>query len=94
MILKRDETFKVVFNLRTPTSPNSEEVGTGTFVVKSNGEMYMVTASHVAKNSNINTQVVISDQVGNAKSHPLVEFNGQLAWSHSVILVFGIGLSG
>ncbi len=82
MILKRDETFKVVFNLRTPTSPNSEEVGTGTFVVKSNGEMYMVTASHVAKNSNINTQVVISDQVGNAKSHPLVEFNGQLAWRH------------
>jgi hypothetical protein len=82
LILKRDETFKVVFNLRTPTSPNSEEVGTGTFVVKSNGEMYMVTASHVAKNSNINTQVVISDQVGNAKSHPLVEFNGQLAWRH------------
>jgi hypothetical protein len=85
LILRRDETFKVVFNLRTPTSPNSEEVGTGIFVVKPDGEMYMVTASHVAKTSNINTQVVISDQVGNAKSHPLVGFNGQLAWRHHPI---------
>lgn len=82
MILIRDETFKVVFNLRTPTSLNSEEVGTGIFVMKSNGEKYMITASHVAKASNINTQVVISDHLGNAKSHPLVGFNVQLMWMH------------
>ena len=47
MILLRDQTFRVVFNLRTTVGPNGE-IGTGIFVVKEDNA-YLVTATHVAR---------------------------------------------
>jgi hypothetical protein len=85
MLLTRNDAFRVVFNLRTPISQNLEEFGTGLFVSKSDEELFLFTASHVAKTCNINTQVVISDQNGNAKSLRLLNFNPKLAWVHHPI---------
>lgn len=82
MILKRDDTFRVVFNLRTPMIPTGESIGTGIFVTKNNEECYLVTATHVASMCNANTTVLISDSSGNATSLKLVYFNNSLAWRH------------
>ena len=60
MILRRDETFRVVFNLRTPAQGGLEKVGTGIFVAKEN-ELFLVTANHVAIDCNVNTSLVVSD---------------------------------
>ncbi len=85
MRFQRDDAFKIVFNLRTPISPAEEITGTGIFVVKNNVELYLVTASHVAKSSNINTQVVFCNQSGTTIQHNLLTFNSQLAWIHHPI---------
>jgi hypothetical protein len=81
MILTRDETFKVVFNLRTQRPIGGESVGTGIFVVNGN-DIFLLTATHVARDTNRNTTVVISDALGNATSIALVRFNNALAWKH------------
>lgn len=57
MIIQRDQTFRVVFNLRTPIIAGGESVGTGIFVVKDDQEIYLVTATHVAATCNANTNV-------------------------------------
>ena len=67
MIIKRDQTFRVVFNLRTPVVTGRELVGTGIFVAKGDQEIYLITATHVASTCNDNTAVVISDANGNVK---------------------------
>src|SRR5690606_32768813 len=82
MILTRDDTFQVVFNLRTPAGPNQFEVGTGVFVVRGGNEPFLVTATHVAAGCNRNTQLVLSDATGNATALQLVDFNAALAWRH------------
>ena len=84
MILTRDDTFRVVFNLRTPVGPNIV-VGTGTFVVKGDNQIYMVTANHVAASCNRATKVVISDSSGNATVLNLTDFNSTLGWRHHAI---------
>ena len=81
MILTRDDTFRVVFNLRTPVGKNMS-VGTGTFVVNGNDQIFMVTATHVAVSCNETTQVVISDSKGNATLLKLTDFNPTLSWRH------------
>lgn len=81
MILKRDETFKVVFNLRTPTQ-KSETVGSGIFVCNGEKEMYMVTATHVAREVTYTTKVVLSDQQGNSKELFLYDFDNNTSWQH------------
>lgn len=80
MILTRDQTFTVVFNLRTPLPSGEESVGTGIFMVKSDQHLYLVTATHVAITCNAKTSVVISDANGNSTSLRLIDFNSTLAW--------------
>ena len=52
MILKRDEAFRAVCELRTPTDATHYQIGTGMFVSSSAGENsfygWIVTANHVA----------------------------------------------
>jgi hypothetical protein len=81
MIIKRDQAFRVVFNLRTPVT-GGETIGTGIFVVKGDQDVYLVTATHVAVTCNTNTIVVISDANGNATTLQLTAFNSGLAWRH------------
>ena len=80
MILKRDETFKVVFNLRTPTPKGDLLVGSGIFVCNGEQKMYMVTANHVAKDCGYTTKVIISDSVGNSTELNLYDFNNKVKW--------------
>ncbi|PKI16011.1 trypsin-like peptidase domain-containing protein [Colwellia sp. 12G3] len=80
MILKRDQTFQVVFNLRTPVH-NGDSVGTGIFVVKDDVP-YLVTATHVATTTNLSTRIVISDSAGNSTSLNLTDFNQNISWSN------------
>lgn len=82
MILTRDETFKVVCNLRTAVAPNQHSVGTGMFVVRGGVDPFLVTATHVAVSCNQVTQLVLSDASGNATSLRLLDFNTNLAWQH------------
>ena len=79
MILQRDNTFKVVFNLRTP-SKRGYEVGTGIFVATGNNQIYLVTATHVATTCTSETQVIISDSTGNSTSLNLPDFNSSMTW--------------
>lgn len=85
MLLTGNDSFRVVFNLRTLISENAKEFGNGLFVNKSDEELFLVTASHVAKTCIINTQVVINDQNGNSKSFRLLDFNPQPALAHQLI---------
>jgi len=85
MRLTRDQTFQVVFNLRTPVGGGQAEVGTGMFVIKNGSEPFMLTASHVAHGCNTSTQVIISDSSGTCQSFGLSQFNSQLSWKHHLV---------
>ena len=78
MILTRDNTFRVVFNLRTPVGRSQFSVGTGVFVVRSGNDRFLVTTTHVAVTCNNATQLILSDATGNATALRLVDFNPAL----------------
>lgn len=82
MRLTRDDTFRVVLNLRTPTSGGQETVGTGIFIIKGGSEPFILTAAHVANDCNTSTRVVISDSSSNGQSLNLHLFNSGLSWTH------------
>jgi len=82
--LYQRSSIQICFNLRTPTA-GGEEIGTGIFVCKNNNELYLVTASHVANSCNQNTDVVISDSIGNATALKLTSFSRALQWKHHPI---------
>lgn len=79
--LSRDESFKVVLNLRTPKGGGNPEVGTGMFVLKNN-KPFILTASHVARVCGTGTEVVISDQNGDSHSLPIGKLSATLNWVH------------
>ncbi len=84
MILRRDDTFMVVFNLRTPVQ-GGETIGTGIFVHTNETAIYLVTATHVAKSCNNQSQVVMSDANGSSVSLNLNDFNQNQSWKHHSI---------
>ncbi len=80
MIFKRDALSNVVCNIRIPNR-NSEEVGTAIFLTKNN-EPYLLTASHVVNNINLQTYVLISDSNGSPTRMLLNTLLGGAAFSH------------
>ena len=82
MILTRDQTFRVVLNLRTPLPNGRVNVGTGIFVIKTESELFLVTATHVATTCDAATTVIVSDATGNATTLQLTDLNPSLAWRH------------
>ncbi len=84
MILTRDKAFITVFSLITITDKekNQSSIGTGTFICKSEDELYLVTASHVASTTNETTKIIFSDINNNCLAFDLVEFNKNLSWKH------------
>lgn len=86
MIIRRDTAFRVVCELATPISPTNTTVGTGMFVSSSAGEDkyygWIVTANHVAKETNNNTQIVIANPDGKATVLPLILFGSISNWIH------------
>ena len=79
--LTRDETFKVVFNLRTPVI-GGESIGTGMFICDDNNNGYLLTATHVAIDSNHTTKIVVSDASSNCQIFDLINLNPSLDWKH------------
>lgn len=87
MIIRRDEAFMVVCELRTQISSTINIVGTGMFVSSQAGGKtcgWIVTASHVARETNDNTSIVISTKDGKAEALPLKLF-GLTGWKHHSI---------
>lgn len=79
MILTRDEAFWVVCNFRTPTS-KGELVGTGIFMTTDGTDAWLITAAHVAKDTNDTTKIALSDDVCNCILIPLIELVPTLKW--------------
>lgn len=77
--ITKDQSFRVVCNLRTPLSADTTTVGTGVFVSKDN-KAYLVTASHVAKATSVNTEIVLCDANNNPTTCLLTQLNKSLAW--------------
>ena len=86
MILKRDRAFTVVCELKTPKENGSYAIGTGIFVTSPVGDgnvlLWMVTANHVAKETNEQTIVVVSTKEGIAQQLPLNLFGPLSGWRH------------
>lgn len=79
MIISRDQAFRVVCNFRTPTT-NGEIVGTGIFTTSENNKAWLVTAAHVANDTNAQTKIAISDKDSNCIIIPLTNLNSTLSW--------------
>lgn len=79
MIISRDQAFRVVCNFRTPTT-TGEIVGTGIFTTSANNKAWLVTATHVANDTNTQTKIAISDKDSNCIIIPLTNLNSTLSW--------------
>lgn len=84
MQLTRDMTFTVVCNIRTPKGDNKENVGTGIFISKDN-TAYLVTAAHVASETNTNSYIVYCDAHSNPIARKLTVLNSALSWQYHSI---------
>ena len=80
MIITRDQAFVIVCNIRTPISDNRENVGTGSFIVKDN-RIYLLTAAHVAIETNKNTYLALGDKKSNCIKVPIIELVDYLDWN-------------
>lgn len=89
MILKRDEAFTTVCEILTPVSSEKPRVGTGLFVcAPTSGEAllgWIVTASHIAKETTKDTTIVVSTKEGRAQQLPLQLFGPLSNWRHHPI---------
>ena len=84
MIFSRNQIFTVVCNIRIPQSDGTEKVGTGIFIEKDN-KAYLVTAEHVASETNVNSYIIYCDAVSNPLKRNLVVLNANLSWKHHLI---------
>ena len=86
MILKRDEAFRAVCELRTPIDGTRFRIGTGMFVSSSVGENkfygWIVTANHVARYTTEETDVIIATKDGKALSLKLILLGPLTMWRH------------
>ena len=86
MIIRRDDAFMAVCELRTPVSPSKFSIGTGMFVSSSAGDNkifgWIVTANHVAIDANDTTEIIIATRDGKATSLPLKMFGNLSNWRH------------
>ena len=86
MILQRDEAFRAVCEIRTPKGPGIFSVGTGMFVSSpaGDGKVYgwIVTAAHVAKETNEKTEIVVATKDGKAEILPLILFGQLCDWRY------------
>ena len=78
MIMRRDQAFSIVCNIRTSIT-TVEMVGTGIFLEKNNVP-YLVTAAHVAKDTNENTIIVVGDSNCSCKKISLKALANEIKW--------------
>lgn len=86
MIIRRDEAFRTVCEFRTPKDTGLFSVGTGMFVSSPAGEDkafgWIITASHVAIETNEKTEIVVATKEGKAEKLPLLLFGSITDWRH------------
>jgi hypothetical protein len=80
MIIKRDEAFKVVCNIRTRIN-NQDVVGTGIFVSKGQ-KAFLITATHVAASTNASSYIIYCDSSNNPITRNLSHLNFGLSWKN------------
>lgn len=89
MIIRRDDAFRVVCELRTPVTAGEYSVGTGMFVSNKLGDNqlrgWIVTASHVAHTTTAQTQIVIATDDGKSASLLLSMFGSIANWKHHAV---------
>lgn len=89
MIITRDQAFKTVCEIRTPVDELSHKVGTGMFVTRSVGNDqsrgWIVTASHVARETNNLSQIIIATQEDEPICLQLSMFGSISEWKHHPI---------
>lgn len=76
--LTRDQSFTVVCNIRTPID-DKEKVGTGIFICNDD-KVYIVTATHVAKETNSLSYILLCDEQNNTIKRNLCNLNNTLMW--------------
>lgn len=81
MALKRDDAFRVVCCIQTP-SQNGIEIGTGVFMSTNGENAYLITASHVARGTNQNTKLAFQWDNGKCVKAPLSTLSTTLGWMH------------
>lgn len=64
MIIKRDQLFRVVCSILTPTTGGKAKIGTGSFI-SSGSKVYLLTAQHVSCDTNDTTILAIGDDQSN-----------------------------
>jgi len=81
MILSRNQIFTVVCNIRIPQADGGEKIGTGIFIEKDN-KCYLVTAEHVARETDKNSYIIYCDSSSNSLKRDLLILNTNLSWKH------------
>lgn len=81
MIINRDQAYRVLCSIRSPIQGGEEESGTGMFVNKNNS-LWIITASHVARPSNQNSYLILSNDQGKAERLPVNMFSPSPVWTH------------
>jgi len=84
MIINRDMSFRVVCNIRTPDGLGKENVGTGIFMCKEEA-VWIVTASHVAKETKVSTYIALGNVNSDCTIVQLTDFNSKLDWVHHAV---------
>lgn len=86
MIITRDQAFKAVCEIRTPVDGFNYKVGTGMFVSRSIGNNqyrgWIVTASHVARETSSLSQIIIATQDDKPVCLLLSMFGAISEWKH------------
>lgn len=81
MIITRDGAYRFLCSLRTPNITGGEQVGTGMFVVRGD-DLFIITASHVARNINPSSSVILCDSSGAPVKISLASLVAGCAWKH------------
>lgn len=79
MIIMRDHLFNVVCNIRTPQANGTITVGTGSFIIKGNN-IYLLTATHVAKDTTVDTVLAFGKNQSNCVVLPLQTLSNSKTW--------------
>ena len=64
MVLKRDQLFRIVCSIMTPTAGGKAMIGTGSFIA-TEGKVYLLTAEHVSRDTNNTTILALGDDQSN-----------------------------
>ena len=81
MIVKRDDLFRSVCNIRTMID-DKLKIGTGTIFAYKEKAGFILSAHHIAVSTNENSEIIFSDQIGKPTSFRLKQFNSKNGWLH------------